>query len=88
VIAFNSINAAFNNVPRRSHRTAWICGQQGTDRHVGAGCKDYTATVNAWKTMLDESFSHSTAVDKEQPAAVEDTCNGVGPASCTFAGSK
>ena len=43
-----------------------------------SGCKVYTATVNAWKAMLDESFRIQQPVDEEQLATAEDTGNGVG----------
>ena len=54
-----------------------------------SGCRAYTATVNAWKTMLDESFfTFNSQLTKNNLPPLKVPATVPAPASCTFAGSK
>jgi hypothetical protein len=90
VSPFNALNATFNTVlaplsqdgidmpPSKAQIDTWE-----------AGCRAYTATVNAWKAMLDESFfAFNSQLTKSNLPPLKVPATVSAPASCTFAGSK
>ncbi len=87
VIPFSSINALFNTVlaplaqngidmpPTRAEVDTWE-----------SGCKEFTATLNAWKTMLGVDlvgFNSLLTKNNLTPLKITPTALAV-PASCTF----
>jgi photosystem II stability/assembly factor-like uncharacterized protein len=91
VIPFSSINALFNTVlaplaqngidmsPTRAEVDTWE-----------SGCKEFTATVNAWKTMLGVDlvgFNSLLTKNNLTPLKITPTALAV-PASCTFVSLK
>ena len=90
VTPFNALNATFNTVlaplsqdgidmpPSKAQIDTWE-----------AGCRAYTATVNAWKAMLDKSFFvFNSKLTKSNLPPLKIPATVSAPASCTFAGSK
>jgi hypothetical protein len=87
VIPFSSINALFNTVlaplaqngidipPTRAEVDTWE-----------SGCKEFNATVNAWKTMLGvDLVGFNSLLTKNNLAPLKITPTAlVVPASCTF----
>jgi hypothetical protein len=52
-----------------------------------AGCRSYTATVNAWKAMLDESFfTFNSQLTKANLPPLKIPTTVPAPPSCTFGG--
>jgi hypothetical protein len=88
ITPFNALNASFNNVlapisqdgidmpPSKAQIDTWE-----------SGCRAYTATVNAWKTMLDESFfTFNSQLTKNNLQALKIPATPAAPPSCTFGG--
>jgi len=87
VTPFNAINGMYNTVlaslaqdgidmpPSKAEIDTWE-----------SGCKANTATVNAWKTMLDESlFTFNSQLTKNNLTPLKVTPTALSaPASCTF----
>ena len=87
VTPFNSINATFNTVlaPLAQNGIDMPPSKAEVDTWE-SGCKGFTATVNAWKTMLDVdlvSFNSLLTKNNLTPLKITPTALAV-PASCTF----
>ena len=87
VTPFNALNGMFNTVlappaqdgidmpPSKAEIDTWE-----------SGCRAYTATVNAWKAMVDESlFGFNSQLTKNNLPPLKIPATVSVPASCTFA---
>jgi hypothetical protein len=87
VLTFRSINALFNTVlaPLSQNGLDMVPTKAAVDTWE-SGCKEFTATLNAWQTMLGVDligFNSLLTKNNLSPLKIPPTAM-VAPASCTF----